>query len=159
MEYPIYNNFIICGEIMQLNIKGISIKKLDAYRETAFPPMITKELQVSVNVNIGVIDLKKLQGKDALIKANYNLDIVDIGHIGAQLDVLIAIDEIDEIISTWHQTKENRELPMEIRSQVDNAIFYYIMPLIMSLCEKLTIPIPIPPLHNLPKSEVKITKK
>ena len=144
---------------MQLNIKGISIKKLDAYREATYPVVFKKELQISVNVNIAVIDLKKLTDEEALIKANYNLDIADIGHIGAQLDVLVEADELEDMILTWQKTKEGRELPKEIRGQLDNAIFYYVMPLVMSLCEKLTMPIPIPPLHTSPKSEVNVSKK
>lgn len=144
---------------MEIKIQGISIKKLDAFREIAFPIQLKKETQISVNINIGVIDIKKTDDGKALIKANYNLDILDIGHIGAQLDVLAEVDELDNVISYWQKTIENKQLPEEVNIVLHNAVFYYVMPIIISMAEKMTIPMPIPPLRPPPQAMVKPPKK
>jgi hypothetical protein len=132
---------------MELNIKKISIKKIDAYREIPIPTKSRKPVQVSVNLNIAIIEIKKTEEGDALLKTNFTLDILDFGHIGAQLETVATIDELDTLISDWGKSEEKRNLPADIRGQFDNAIFYYIMPLVIFMAEKLTIPIPLPAIH------------
>lgn len=133
---------------MGLKIKQISIKKIDAYREVSFPIEMKKEIQVSINVNIGIIEIKKTDDGDALLKTNFTLDILDFGHVGAQLETIATIDELDTLIENWQKSEDKRYLPEDIRGTFDNAIFYYVMPLVINLAEKLTIPIPLPPLHT-----------
>ncbi len=142
---------------MQLTIKDISIKKIDAYRETSFPIKQQKQpkaIQILVNINIALIELKKIEHENAILKTNFTVDISDFGHIGAQLDTLATIDELDTLISDMKKSGKN-DLPEELRKQFDNSIFMFIMPLIISTAEKLKIPLPIPPLHLEPKLEVK----
>ncbi len=136
---------------MELDIKKISLKKIDGYREISLPIKPRKPVQVSVNVNIAIIEIKKTEEGDALLKTNFTIDILDYGHIGAQLETLATIDELDTLISDWEKSAEKRNLPVDMRGQFDNAIFYYIMPLIISMAEKLTIPIPLPAIHMPPK--------
>lgn len=139
---------------MQLTIKDISIKKIDAYRETSFPIEQPKSVQILININIALIELKKIDPENAILKTNFTVDISDFGHIGAQLDTLATIDELDTLISDTKESGKN-VLPEELRKQFDNSIFMFIMPLIISTAEKLKIPLPILPLHLEPKMEVK----
>ena len=131
---------------MQLTIKDISIKKIDAYRESSFPIKQKKEIQILVNINIALIELKKVEDDGAILKSNFTLDMSDIGHIDAQLDTFATIDDLDMLISDWEKS-DKRDLPNDMRGQFDNAIFYYMMPLVMSMAEKLKMPLPIPPIH------------
>lgn len=131
---------------MQLIIKDILIKKLDAYRESSFPIEREKVNHISVNINIALISLKKIEEGEALIKTNFDVDIPDFGHISAQLDTLATINELDKLISDIKESGINN-LPIELRKRLDNSIFIFAMPLIISMAEKLKIPLPIPPLH------------
>jgi hypothetical protein len=61
---------------------------------------------------------------------------------------------LDTLISDWEKSEEKRNLPADVRGQFENAIFFYIMPLLISMAEKLTIPLPLPAIHKqtpLPK--------
>jgi len=140
---------------MELKIKQISIKKIDAYRETSLPTRSEKkEIKVSININIGIIEIKKTEEGDALLKTNFTLDILDFGHISAQLETIANIDELDTLISDWEKPEAKRNLPADIRGQFENAIFYYIMPLLIFMAEKLTIPLPLPAIHIPPKTSL-----
>lgn len=131
---------------MQLIIKDILVKKLDAYRESSFPIERTKVDHISVNINIALINLKKIEEGEALIKTNFDVDIPDFGHIGAQIDTLATIDELDKLIADIKDSGKN-DLPKELRKLLENSIFIFTMPLIITMAEKLKIPLPIPPLH------------
>ncbi|VVB85619.1 Uncharacterised protein [uncultured archaeon] len=143
---------------MDLNIKQISIKKIDAYRELSLPIKFSKEVKVSVSLNIGLIEIKKIEDGDILLKTNFTLDILDFGHIGAQLETIASTNNSDQLISEWEKSEEKRSLPSDIKGQFDNAIFFYIMPLVISLAEKLTLPIPIPGITT-PSKPVVSSKK
>jgi hypothetical protein len=140
---------------MELKIRQISLKKIDAYRETSLPiKSEKKEIKVSININIGIIEIKKIDDGGALIKTNFTLDILDFGHISAQLETIATVDELDTLISDWEKSDEKRNLPADVRGQFENAIFFYIMPLLIIMSEKLTIPLPLPAIHKqtpLPK--------
>lgn len=129
---------------MEFKIKQISIKKIDAYRELSLPIKQNKEVKVSVSINIGLIEIKKIEDEDVLLKTNFTLDILDFGHIGAQLETIASTNDSEKLISEWEKSEEKRSLPSEIKGQFENSIFYYIMPLAISMAEKLTLPIPIP---------------
>lgn len=131
---------------MQLIIKDILIKKLDAYREYSLPIEHEKVNHISVNINIALSSLKKIDEGEALIKTNFDVDIPDFGHIGAQIDTLATIDELDKLIADIKESGKN-DLPNELRKRLDNSIFIFTMPLIITMAEKLKIPLPIPPLH------------
>ena len=101
---------------------------------------------ISVNINIALSSLKKIDEGEALIKTNFDVDIPDFGHIGAQIDTLATIDELDKLIADIKESGKN-DLPNELRKRLDNSIFIFTMPLIITMAEKLKIPLPIPPLH------------
>lgn len=143
---------------MDLNIKHISIKKIDAYREISLPIKSKKDIKVSVSLNIGIIEIKKIEDGDALLKTNFTLDILDFGHIGAQIETIATINELDMLISDWEKSEDKRSLPIEIRGQFENAIFYFIMPLVIIMAEKLTLPIPIPGITPSSKSVAAVSK-
>ncbi|QLC51106.1 hypothetical protein HWN40_13200 [Methanolobus zinderi] len=136
---------------MQAEVKGIYIKKLDAYRENVIPNK--EKLAVKININISLIELKETESDDFVIKSSFTLSILehntktDIGNINAQLDVLIGVDSKEELISEWENTGD-KKLPQPIRTQIDNSIFYFTMPVAINLAEKMQMPIPIPPLIN-----------
>ena len=131
---------------MQFTIKDISIKKIDAYRESSFPIKQEKDIQIIVNINIALIQLKKVEDDGVILKSNFTLDVSDFGHIDAHLETIATIDDFDTLISEGEKS-DNRDLPPDMRKQFDNAIFYYMMPLVLSMAEKLKIPMPIPPIH------------
>ena len=121
---------------MQLIIKDILIKKLDAYREYSLPIEHEKVNHISVNINIALSSLKKIDEGEALIKTNFDVDIPDFGHIGAQIDTLATIDELDKLIADIKESGKN-DLPNELRKRLDNSIFMFTMPLIITMAEKL----------------------
>lgn len=136
---------------MNLNIQHISVKKLDAYREHTLQK--EEELAVEISINISLMDLKEADGGDFIIKATFTLAIVeynkkfDIANICSQLDVLIKTDSKEELLSEWNNSGD-KKLSESNRAHVDNAIFYFMMPLVMNLTEKMQVPVPVPPLKK-----------
>ena len=129
---------------MQLEIKEILIKKLNAYTESYLAIKKDKETQVNVNINILLIDSKRMDDGTILFKSSFVLDIIDFGHIDAQLDTIVMPDNQEELLSELEST--DKKLSNINRIQIDNAIFYYMMPLILNITDKMQMPIPIPSL-------------
>jgi len=129
---------------MQLEIKEILIKKLNAYTESYLAIKKDKETQVNVNINILLIDSKRMDDGTILFKSSFVLDIIDFGHIDAQLDTIVMPDNQEELLSEWEST--DKKLSNINRIQIDNAIFYYMMPLILNITDKMQMPMPIPSL-------------
>lgn len=127
---------------MELDVTRISIKKLDAYKESNKLP--EKNKAINININISLIDYK-VENNSIVFKSSFALDMSDIGHIDAQIDTFVTTDDQGTLLSEWNN-ENSLKLPIDLRAKLDNAIFLYIMPLIINITEKMQMPIPISPL-------------
>jgi hypothetical protein len=125
-----------------IEVNRISIKKLDAYKENN--PPLDKDKPVNVNITISLID-HKIEDNYVVFKSSFALDMSDIGHIDAQVDVFVTTDDRNKLLSEWNN-ENSLKLPKELRVKIDNAIYLYIMPLIINITEKMQMPVPISPL-------------
>ena len=139
------------GINMELNVNKISIKKLDAYKESTFSIEKDNEIQLTVSINISLFELKKVNDKDVIFKSGFSLNLSnmenssDIGRIDSQLDLFVTTDDQASLVSEWEST--DKILSPVHRKKIDNAIFYYIMPLVINITDKMQMPIPIPSLN------------
>lgn len=124
---------------MSTELINISLKKLDAYRESS----LDIPSEINVNFNISLIDFKVLDEENIIIKSGFTLNISDISSISAQLDVSIKVDSVSEFSSNWKASTE-KKLEDFSRINIEKGIFYYMMPLSLSLAEKMNVPLPIP---------------
>lgn len=135
---------------MELEVKNISIRKLDAYKESAFVIDQSKEIknkEIKININLSLIDFKKTDDGHIIFKSSFALDMSDIGHIDAQIDTSVITDDQDTLLSEWNNSSTIK-LPIEARAKLDTAIYYYLMPLFINITEKMQLPIPLTPLST-----------
>lgn len=128
---------------MQPQVSRISIKKLDAFKESNNE--LDKTKPVTININIAVFDHKKLKENETSFSYSFLLNISGIGRIDVQSEVDVCSDDQDRLISDMIGAN-NITSPSPTKLQIDNAVFYYLMPLIINISEKMQIPIPIAPL-------------
>ena len=128
---------------MQPQVTKISIKKLDAFKEGNTELDRTKP--VNININIAILDSKKMENNETSFSYSFLLNISGIGRIDVQSEVDVLSEDQDRLISELTDVN-NSISPTLTKLQIDNAVFYYLMPLIINISEKMHMPIPLSPL-------------
>ncbi|WP_048155616.1 MULTISPECIES: hypothetical protein [Methanosarcina] len=129
---------------MLFNIKKVSIKRLDACKESEVD--VSKNYEIKINISITLIDYKESLNNEIVFKSNFSMDIINIGHIGASVDTVVETDNKEKLLSEWDSDSSTTKLPANERVILDNAIYFYIMPLFINISEKMQMPIPLSPL-------------
>jgi hypothetical protein len=88
---------------------------------------------------------QKIDQTTAKILAVYSCNIENFGNITVNSRVMCTMDDVDKFILAI-QNKNDRDLPPNTIPSIINAIFYFIMPLVMLMAEKGGIPVPLPPI-------------
>lgn len=85
--------------ILLFNIKKVSIKRLDACKESEVD--VSKNYEIKINISITLIDYKESLNNEIVFKSNFSMDIINIGHIGASVDTVVETDNKEKLLSEW----------------------------------------------------------
>jgi hypothetical protein len=136
--------------------------KLTNYKITGFkfdrllktPVKGGQVISIEMKVGIKIKEVVKIKNDTAKIISDFHFDMKGFAQFIIETQATIMSEKIDTIISYWNDDKK-KQLPKEVHFHYANTLFYFVMPLIISVAEKARIPVPLPPLQDDPKSENK----
>lgn len=132
---------------MELKIRSIKITKINFERFSIVKPKEGQILKVKMKMEVIPKSFSKIKNSDATVISDFIFDMEHFAKFVIETQMNVNSKEIDEIISYWEKDAE-KELPPEVNHRYVNALFFYVMPQIISIAEKAKIPVPLPPLVN-----------
>lgn len=131
---------------MTVKIKNQKIEKINF--EVLPRPTAKKQdgpVNVTITMNIKIDNVLKIDQTTAKILAVFSCKIENFGNITVNSRVTCAMEDVDKFILAI-KNKNEKDLPPNTMPSIINAVFYFIMPLVMLMAEKGGIPIPLPPI-------------
>ncbi|PWR71979.1 hypothetical protein [Methanospirillum lacunae] len=125
-----------------------SLEKIDAIKAINPSRKTGELLNVTVKITTTTTEIVKLSSSLFKIKSSFILSIVDIAQFESQLGTIIELGPDDDKLEISPDQDDTLDIPVSIKEQYENSNFYFMMAIIIPLADKMSIPLPIPPLFQ-----------
>ncbi len=148
---------------MELTVSNFKVIKFNFERIIHDNLKAGDVVTVTMKLEVHIKELSKISDNKAKIVSDFLFNMLEFGNYTIETQAILSSKEMNKIIDLWTKNPE-KDLPAGVNFAYVNSLYYYVMPLVISISEKAKIPIPLPPLEepsplSSPKKKIKPVKQ
>jgi len=104
---------------------------------------VTKDITISVAVTESAV--QQFGDGGLAVQSTFIAEIEGRGKISATVASQITVEDEQLVLEHW---ENDRSLPSPVKERLDDGIYFYLLPVITTISEKLSLPPPVLPLFG-----------